>query len=424
MPAIGPLPPTLVAFVATVLLGFLIGLELHSYRREAGPDLGFGTTRTSTTLAVFGFALWLLDPHGMLYAFGLAVTALLLGIYYRHRAEAGKLSLLPTLIALLVYGLGPIAQTQPLWFLVLYVVTIIVMLGEQPGIRRLSDAFPGDEAVTFAKFLIMLGVILPLLPAQKLGALFGNLTYHQAWLAVVAVSGISYLSYLAQRFFFPKRGLLMTAALGGLYSSTAVTVVLSRRAREEESLAAQTAPAIVLATAMMYLRLVAIIAVLGHPDMALQVAVPFLPACLSSFVVAYVLERRARPGTAAKSDHPTRNPLELPTAFLFALLLVAFVALSEYALERFGSRGLNVLALFAGLGDVDAFVIALLGGKFAITSATLVSGIVLATGSNNLLKAGCAAVLGRRKALLPAVLWLLALFVASVQYGFGAGWVR
>ena len=50
MPTIGPLPPTLVAFVATVLLGFLIGLELHSYRREAGPDLGFGTTRTLTTL--------------------------------------------------------------------------------------------------------------------------------------------------------------------------------------------------------------------------------------------------------------------------------------------------------------------------------------------------------------------------------------
>jgi len=72
MHALGPLPPTLVAFTATVLLGFLIGLELHSYRREAGPDLGFGTTRTLTTVAIFGFALWLLGLFlaSLLYGFG------------------------------------------------------------------------------------------------------------------------------------------------------------------------------------------------------------------------------------------------------------------------------------------------------------------------------------------------------------------
>lgn len=420
MPAIGPLPPILVAFAATVLLSFLIGLQLHSYRREVGPDLGFGTTRTLTTLAMLGFALWLLDPSGVLYAVGLAATVVLLAIYYRERARAGKLSLLPTLVALLVYGLGAVAQTQPLWFVVLYVVAIIVMLGEQLGIRRLSDAFPGDEAITIAKFLIMLGVVLPLLPAQRLGDSFGNLTYHQVWLAVVAVSGISYLSYLAQRFFFPERGLLLAAALGGLYSSTATTVVLARRAREDEASAPHVAPAIVLATAMMYLRLWVIIAVLGAPHTAAQVAIPFLPACLSSFVIAYVLERRARPAAAASANHSVRHPLELPLAFLFALVLVVFVALVEYALEHFGSRGLDVLALFAGLGDVDAFVLALLTGKFEVSFALLVSGIVLASGSNNLLKAGCAAVFGRRKALWPAVLWLLTLFVASLLYAFFA----
>ena len=143
-----------------------------------------------------------------------------------------------------------------------------------------------------------------------------------------------------------------------------------------------------------------------------------MPACLASLALAYALERRAHANRLPPAAQPARHPLELPTAFLFALLLVGFVALSEYALERFGSRGLNVLALIAGLGDVDAFAIALLTGKFAVSSATLVSGIVLATAGNNLLKAGCAAVLGRRKALLPAVLWLIALFAASVFYGF------
>jgi len=419
LPALGPLPPTLVAFAATVLLGFLIGIELHSYRRETGPDLGFGTTRTFTVLAILGFTLWLLDPSGMLYASGLVATALLLAIYYWHRAQAGKLSLLPTLVALLVYGLGPVAQTQPLWFLVLYVVTVIVMLGEQPLIRRLSDAFPGDEAVTLAKFLIMLGVILPLLPVQRLGPLFGDLTYHQVWLAVVAVSAISYLSYLAQRFFFPGRGPLLTAALGGLYSSTAVTVVLSRRARQDPAQATHIAPALVLATAMMYLRLWVIILALGSPAIAVEVAKPFLPAFLTSVTAAYLLARRPRPGSPPRGEQAVRNPLELPLAFLFALLLVGFVALVEYALQHFGSWGLKILGLLAGFGDVDAFIIALLSGKFAVSAATLVNGIVLASASNNLLKAVCAALLARRRELLPAVLWLLALFAASLLFVYG-----
>jgi len=406
----------LVAFLATILLGFLIGLELHSYRREAGPDLGFGTTRTITLLALLGFSSWLVDPSHLLYMVGLVATAILFAIYYRERARAGKLSLLPILVAILAFGLGPVSQTQPIWFLVLYVVTIIVMLGEQPGIRRLSDAFPGDEAVTLAKFLILLGVVLPLLPARKVGEPFGNLTYHGAWLAVVAVSGISYCSYLLQRYFLPRRGLLMTAALGGAYSSTAVTIVLARRAREAPAHAAQASAAIAVATGMMYLRLLVIVAVLGGMDIALGVAIPFVPAAIASAAAAFWMDRRTSQQDWTLSDSTAANPLELPTAFLFAVLLVAFVALSGFALERFGSRGLDALALAAGFGDVDAFIIALLGGKFAVTLGALTKAMVLATGSNNLLKAGLAAFLGRPAALGAGIAWLCALFALSVVY--------
>jgi len=416
MVEIGSLPAMLVAFLATVLLGFLIGLELHSYRREAGPDLGFGTTRTITLLAVLGFSTWLLDASHVVYVAGLLMTMLLFTIYYRERAHAGNLSLLPILVALLAYLLGPIAQTQPIWFLVLYVVIMIVMLGEQPGIRRLSDAFPGDEAGTLAKFLILLGVVLPLLPARKVGAPFGNLTYHGAWLAVVAVSGISYCSYLLQRFFLPKRGLLMTAALGGAYSSTAVTIVLARRAREQLGISTQACAAIVLATAVMYLRLLVIVAALGGLDVAMRVAIPFVPAALASAAVAFWIDRRGHSPNAAASLNTPRNPLELPTAFLFALLLLGFVALSEFALERFGATGLDALALLAGFGDVDAFMIALLGGKFALTLSALTKAIVLATGSNNLLKAILVVSLGRRRALLSGIIWLGTLFALSAAY--------
>lgn len=415
MPSLGVFPSTFVAFVATALLGFLVGLELHSYRREAGPDLGFGTTRTLTLIAVLGFALWLIDPSRIAYSVGLASLAALLMIYYWRRTIESKLSLLPILIAILTYGLGAVALTQPVWFLILLVVTVIVMLGEQPGIRRLSDAFPGDEAVTLAKFLILLGVVLPLLPAQPLGKPFGGLTYRDIWLAVVAVSAISYLSYVAQRYLLPRRGLLLSGVLGGLYSSTAVTAVLARRARETSANPLGLQSAIIVATGMMYLRLWVIVAVVGHWPFAVSLSAPFASAFLACMAMSYILERRAA-GASSAAD-AIRNPLELPMAFLFAFLLVIFVAASQYALERFGSSGLNTLALFAGFGDVDAFVLALLTGKFPVTAAVLTKAMILVTATNNALKAGVILAMARRRALLLAISWLLGLAVVSVLYG-------
>ena len=78
------LPPQTAAFLATVLIGFVIGLEVHSYRRAHQLDLGFGTTRTITLLAVAGFVLALLDPHLILFGIGYLGLIALLALYYQH----------------------------------------------------------------------------------------------------------------------------------------------------------------------------------------------------------------------------------------------------------------------------------------------------------------------------------------------------
>jgi hypothetical protein len=141
MHLIDTLPPALSAFVLTALFGFVIGLEMHSYRRAADKDLGFGTTRTLTLLAVLGYVLALLDPGLGLFAAGLIAVSVFLGLHYWGRMRGGEQSLLPAMIALLVYGIGPLALREPVWLLILYVVVILLLLGEKPSIRRFSDAF-------------------------------------------------------------------------------------------------------------------------------------------------------------------------------------------------------------------------------------------------------------------------------------------
>jgi len=417
MPTLPELPPLLIAFVATVLFGFVIGLEVHSYRRAQNKDLGFGTTRTLTLLAVLGFALAALDPALRLFTAGLVALAILLALQYRDRLAAGEQSLLPTLIALLTYALGPLALQQPIWLLIIYVVVVLLLLSEKPHIRRFSDVFRSTETVTLAKFLIMAGLILPVLPDRQI-APFVSVSYSQLWLAVIVVSGISYLSYLAQTYFIPKGGVLLTGILGGLYSSTATTVVLSRQAHAAPAGNRLFAAAIVLATAMMYLRLMVLILILGHHAAAWHLAMPFTFLAGLSALFAWLLYRRSRDtsGSVADAPEPVRHPLEFSTALLFALLFVFFAALTQFVVANYGASGLHLLSFAVGFSDIDPFILSLLEGKFQVSEAAIVGAIIIASGSNNLLKAAYALGLGRNRSLIPAALWLALSFVLSIAY--------
>ncbi len=408
------LPPLLGQFALTVAFSFVIGLELHSYRRADQAGLGFGTTRTFTLIGLLGFVLFALDGRGLLFGAGLVVLAVFLALYYRRRLAEQHESLLSILLALLTYAIGPVAMHFPAWFLVLFVVLALLLLGEKPGIRRFSDTLRSDEAITLAKFLIMAGVVLPLLPERQIAS-FVSVSYYQVWLAVIVVSGLSYASYLAQTYFFPQRGVLLTGLLGGLYSSTAATVVLGRRASEAGN-AGQLSAAIILATAMMYLRLLVLVFVLGHRHELAQLLLPFGVLMLASLLTAGWVYRRARRESNAVVLPPLKHPLELRTAFLFTFLFVVFAALTQLILGRFGSGGLHALSLLVGFSDIDPFILSLLAGRFQVGAPEITAAIVLASGSNNLLKALYAAILGRRRGVMPAVIWLVLLFLVSLTY--------
>ncbi|MFZ2724940.1 MAG: DUF4010 domain-containing protein [Methylococcaceae bacterium] len=416
------IPPLLVQFILTIAFSFVVGLEFRRYlhlAKETDNEKNnnkphFGSTRTFTLIGVLGFVLNALDNTHVLYAVGLLLLGFLLLLFYWRLTATAHFSLFGNLLALLIYTIGPIASNFPTWFLVAFVVLLILILNEKPLIHRISEQLANEEIVTLAKFLIMSGVILPLLPDEAIAPLL-PVTYYKVWLAVIIVSGFSYLSYLVNSYFFKNRSLMITGLLAGLYSSTAATVVISRRAYDSPEQGRQISSALIMATTMMYLRLLVII-FLFDKSAGLLLLLPFVSIIIVSLLVIVGLLTVRNHSTDLHQAASVKHPLELSTAIAFALLFVIFTFITQYITSQFGSHGLNFLAVVVGFTDIDPFILALLSGKFAVENTAIVSAVILASGSNNLLKATYAIALARNKSVLFAAAWLVFLFVLSILY--------
>jgi uncharacterized membrane protein (DUF4010 family) len=339
----------------------------------------------------------------------------LLGIYYQNRiSTAQRFGMIGMLIALLTYLLGPIAQTLPYWFLILFTITALFVLNAKEKIKLLAGRLDNQELITLAIYLVLAGVILPLLSTVPI-APFIPVTPYQTWLAVVVITGMSYLGYLLQTYVFPERGLLLAGAIGGIYSSTATTVVLARQSRYQPQAAASFAAAITLATGAMYLRLLGVVAFFNL-GIAVRLLPGFLGFALLGSALALLLEHhrpRTVPSTAAP---PRRHPLELGTALLFAVAFITLAAVTHLVLAHYPTQGLARLSILVGFTDVDPFVLSLLQGGFPTSPRAVENAIMMATVSNNVLKAGCIAVLATRYTAIWAVSMLL--FITATVVGY------
>jgi len=262
--------------------------------------------------------------------------------------------------------------------------------------------------------LLLSAVILPILPNTPIKYI--GISPFKIWLVVVIISAISYGSYLAQKFIFKNKGYLLTGILGGLYSSTATTVVLSKKALNinvsKEILNIINA-SIIIATSMMYLRLLAI-AFIFNVEVAKDIAIPLIIFTLLGVIISFFMYKREN--TSINTAIDDRNPLELGTAFIFAFLFVAMMAITHYVTAHFGNIGLKILSFIIGFTDIDPFVLSLLTGKFQIELNSISAAIIIAAGSNNILKAIYAAVFSKNIAK-KAAFWLFILGVLTIAYG-------
>jgi uncharacterized membrane protein (DUF4010 family) len=366
--------------------------------------------------------LYLLEPaHAIVFSAGLLALGAWLFAYYRASLgepaspDSTKGGLVALINNVLAYLLGPIVLLKAHWLAVGMTVSAVLLLHARDPLHKLARTIPAHEITTLGKFLILIGVILPILPDQPLTSLT-TITPYQVWLAVVVVSTLSYGSYLAQRLISPARGVLLTAVLGGLYSSTATTVTLARRMRDDPEAQGEFQAGVILATALMYLRLIILFALFN-----LSLVRGLVASLLLLFVVGLALAGLwfwyAAPATAQQRAAPLLNPLELRAALLFATMFVVTSLLSSWIKQGFGHTGLYWLATLVGLTDIDPFVLSLAQGSVAgLPLNTVMVAVLIAASSNNILKAIYAIAFAGWPASLPVVgaLGLLA------ALGFGA----
>lgn len=410
MELLSHIPAELINFVLVVVFALLIGLEQRRLHIDIDSEILFGTDRTLTLIGIMGYILYSIMPDTMwLFAGGGLILAALLGVYYYNKIRLGnRWGFTSVVIALITYCLAPLIDLKPMWQVLLVVVTILVVVEIKEDLKKITYKFDRNEFSLLAKFIIISGIVLPLLPHQTLSDII-NISPYQVWVSIVAVTGISYLSYLLRKFVFPDSGIMVSAILGGLYSSTATTLILSRLSKEVQQ-SAQVSAGIIGATGMMYLRIL-ILAFIFNPAVAMGLWPYFAILLAVNFVyVAYILYANRHLSHENSHVQGTKNPLEFRTALLFALLFAFFSVLTGFVIRQYGDAGINVLSFIVGVTDIDPYILSLFqdGGKHIQVSA-VVTATVIATASNNLIKMLYAVSLGHssiRKLIIPGFLGL------------------
>lgn len=394
--------------VLVLFLSFLIGLEREEHKAKA-EQYGFGGVRTFPLLGLLGYSLCLLSGANLLMpAAGFAVVGAFLWLSYRHKLEGVSLAGMTTeLSGLVTYVIGGLVSHQQYWVATTLTVLGVALLELKSALENLAKRVPGEEVLTFAKFLLLTAVILPIVPNQIYGA-FGFNPF-KTWLVVAAVSAISYGSYLLQVRTKDQGGILSAAVLGGAYSSTLTTVVLAKRSRKQ-SRPHLYSGSMLVASGAMYLRLLALLGLFNR-QLLERLGLPFLLLAAVALLGGWLWTRRPDDGnTESVQALEPKNPLELGTAFLFAGLFVGILFVTHAALLYLGRAGLYTLAGVMGITDVDPFILSLAESGATLTPIALAGGaIVIAAASNNLIKGIYAYGFGERRTGLQGLILLTAL---------------
>ena len=383
------LPPTeALKILLVLLLSFLIGLEREEHKTDG--DYSFGGVRTFPLIGLVGYAVALLSKDQLLpLSIGFAVIGAFLLMAYRHKLSGAQAlvdspGVTTEISGLTTYVLGALVSNGYYWIAATITVLSLFLLELKEVLEGLSKRLAPHEILTFTKFLLLTAVILPTVPNTPLTQ-FG-INPFKTWLLVVAVCGISYGSYVLLALSRQRNGVLLSGLLGGIYSSTATSVALAKRAAHEGA-PYLFSGGILIASAMMYFRMTVLL-MLFNRTLLHMLAMPLLVLGCVAGVTGWLWSHLQRQKLAETSGEvQPRNPLELRSAIVFAVLFLAVLVISRLVMIRFGSTGVYGLASLAGLIDVDAFILGMTQSAGALTPGPLAAkGILIAIASNNVAK--------------------------------------
>ena len=396
-------------------IGLIVGLERGWKTRDQHAGQRLAGVRTFSLTALLGGALAAIatpDRYVVLAAGALAVGALVVTGYLISVRESRDFGMTTELALLTTFALGAVSVVGAPFEAVAAAVVMSLLLGLKTEFHAAIEKLERHELLATLQLLAIAIVFVPLLPDRDLGP-WQALNPRVIGLLVLLIAGLSYLGYFAVRVLGARLGLLLTAVLGGLTSSTAVTVAYARRARLAGTNPTLLGVGIALAAATMAPRLAIEIAAVNvnllanlWPTLA---AVAFVPA-LGGIVV---LLRHERGGEAAIE---LANPLQLRTALVFGTLLSLLFVASEGLQHWLGEAGIYAIAATTGIADVDAVAIALAesAARGSLAPEAAQRAIVLAVLVNTATKAVLAAALGGQQMLRSATVLLCGALAATI----------
>lgn len=380
---------------AALGVGLLIGIERGWYGREEDEGDRIAGIRTFSLSGLLGGIWAVLIPYTGEWVLGLvllAFTALIIASYiYEQKTQDEQDIGITTEVGLLItYSLGAWAALGYQIEALATSVVVITLLSIKPVLHSWLRKIEVKVIYAGIKLLIISVILLPLLPNKGYGP-WDALNPYWIWWMVVLISGLSFLGYLLVKYAGEGKGTLLTSIIGGLASSTAVTISLANFAKQQKLSSSKLfAGGVLIASSVMFVRVYIEVAVV-NPQLLHPLWIPLTAMLFLTFGSVIWLWKKSTDSSQTDKNPALNlgNPLQLATALKFGALLAIILVLATALEEWFGDRGIYLLALISGLMDVDAITLSL--SKMAqneITDSVATMGIVIAAISNTLVKAG------------------------------------
>jgi uncharacterized membrane protein (DUF4010 family) len=403
-------------FGAALAIGVLVGLQREYASDAPTKELPAGV-RTFGLLGLVGCAAALLSDllkSAWPFVGIVATTGIFFAISYYMDATKGKPGLTTRVSVILTLLAGGLAYwPQTLTLAVAVAVAMTVLLSIKVPLHRFVRHLTHEDVFAVLKLAVITAIVLPILPNRVFGPPpFDIFNPFKLWLFVVFISGISFVGYILIKVAGPNKGIGLTGLLGGLASSTAVTLSLTTRSHEHPNLARPFALAIILAWTVMYLRVLAAVAIL-NVALIEHLRIPILASVATGLAYCGYLFARQR---TEKHRHeiPFDNPFELGLAIKFGLLFAIVLLFSRVAQVYFGDIGVYLSSFLSGMADVDAisFSMAKLSRAAGGLDLSIAArAIVIAATANTVVKGGIVLISGvpqLKRAVLPGFILMLA----------------
>ena len=341
-----------------------------------------------------------------------------MGLSYYTDVISGKPGLTTEVAVLIVFAIGAMCYWDFILLAAALGVSLTVLLSLKNEFRSFTHAITKEDVYATLTFAVISLVILPILPNKTYGfPPFDILNAHKIWLMVVFTSGISFLGYIMMKIIGVRRGITLTGLLGGLASSTAVTLSFSQRSRTHEDLARPFSLAIIVAWTVMFIRVMVVVFALER-SLAQKLLVPI--GMITFVAVGYCVFLLIKQNSAETDDLKFVNPFELGPALKLGAIFAVVLVVARAAQLSFGDIGVYISSMISGLVDVDAItftMIDLVTGSTQLDPVVGSRAIVIASLSNTLFKGSFALINGSRnlrRALLPGLLLILGVGVVAV----------